>query len=136
MLVNETEIRVRYSETDRMGYVYYGNYSSYFEVARVETLRNIGVNYKSLEDEGVMLPVLEYKIKYYKPAFYDDELVIKAIIEEMPSVRIKFKYQCYNSKKDLLNEAETTLVFVDIKSNKPCEAPQDVLDNLSEHFKD
>jgi len=134
MLVNETKIRVRYSETDRMGYVYYGNYSAYFEVARVETLRNIGISYKSLEDNGVMLPVLEFHIKYFKPAFYDDELTIKTTIREMPGVRIKFEYECFNAENVLLNKAETTLVFVNISSTKPCNPPSDVVELLSKHF--
>ncbi len=136
MLVNETKIRVRYSETDRMGYVYYGNYSSYFEVARVETLRNIGISYRSLEDSGIMLPVLEYRIKYFKPAYYDDELVIKTSIPEIPGVRIKFLYETFNSDGLKLNEAETTLVFVEIKTNKPCQPPQEVLKAMEKHFKD
>lgn len=134
MLVNETKIRVRYSETDRMGYVYYGNYSSYFEVARVEALRNIGISYRSLEDGGIMLPVLEYRIKYFKPAYYDDELIIKTSIPEKPEVRIKFLYETFNSEGLKLNEAETTLVFVDIKSNKPCQPPASVQEAMGDYF--
>jgi acyl-CoA thioester hydrolase len=73
----KNQIRVRYAETDRMGYVYYGNYAQYFEVARVEMLRGLGISYKTLEDSGIMLPVLDFTIKYIKPAFYDDLLTIK-----------------------------------------------------------
>lgn len=134
MIEKETKIRVRYGETDRMGYVYYGNYASYFEVARVETLRNMGISYKKLEDDGVMLPVLEFKIKYYKPAFYDDELSVQIIIEKMPGVRIHFRYKSYNSDKVLLNEAETTLVFVDIKTGKPRMIPDDLAAIFSSYF--
>ena len=86
-----------------MGYVYYGNYATYFEVARVETLRKLGVSYKELEDGGIMLPVLDFKINYYKPAYYDDELLIKTIVKKMPGVRIHFSYQTFNKNGDLLN---------------------------------
>ena len=92
MYITETTIRVRYSETDKMGYVYYGNYAQYFEVGRVEALRDLKTSYKEMEDTGVMLPVYEFNIKYLKPAFYDDLLVIKTTIREIPTAKIKFDY--------------------------------------------
>ena len=79
----KTKVRVRYAETDKMGYCYYGNYATYFEIARVEALRSLGVSYKSLEDEGVFLPVSEFNIKYLKPAYYDDELTIHVFVKEI-----------------------------------------------------
>ena len=85
MYSTENKIRVRYAETDRMGYVYYGNYAQYFEVARVEMLRNLGISYKSLEDSGVILPVIDFTIKYIKPAFYDDFLTVKITLKQMPN---------------------------------------------------
>ncbi len=135
MIEKDIKVRVRYSETDKMGYVYYGNYASYFEVARVEMLRWMGVNYKDLEDDGVMMPVLEFKIKYYKPAFYDDELWIRIRVHKLPSVRIHFTYETYNSKDVLLNEAETTLVFVDIKTGKPTMIPDDLMECFKKYYK-
>jgi acyl-CoA thioester hydrolase len=78
--INTTEIRVRYGETDQMGYCYYGNYAQYFEVGRVETLRSLGMSYKSLEENGIMLPVLDFSINYNKPALYDDLLTIETTI--------------------------------------------------------
>lgn len=126
MIEKDIKVRVRYSETDKMGYVYYGNYAGYFEVARVELLRSLGISYKNIEDDGVMLPVLDFSIKYYKPAYYDDELSIKVIIKELPKIRIHFSYQTYNDKGILLNEASTTLVFVDIASGKPQMIPDDM----------
>ncbi|MDP4662751.1 MAG: acyl-CoA thioesterase, partial [Salibacteraceae bacterium] len=69
-MIFENKLRVRYAETDRMGYCYYGNFAAYFEVARVEALRSLGISYKKLEDDGIILPVLDYQIKYFKPAFY------------------------------------------------------------------
>ncbi len=134
MYISETKVRVRYAETDRMGYVYYGNYATYYEVGRVEALRQLGLSYKEMEDSGIMLPVLEYSIKYFKPAFYDEELIIKTIIPEIPKARIKFLYECYNSKNILLNKGETTLVFVNTASGRPCSAPVLFLDKIKAFF--
>ncbi len=134
MYVNEIQIRVRYAETDQMGFVYYGNYATYFEVARVEMLRRLGFTYKKLEEEGVLLPVLEFSIEYIRPAYYDDLLIIKTSIKEVPGARIKFSYETMNEKKDLLNIAETTLVFVDKKSGRPRRAPTDLLDAIKKFF--
>ena len=117
------KIRVRYAETDRMGYAYYGNYAAWFEVARVEMLRSMGVHYKQLEDDGVMLPVLEYKIKYFKPAFYDEELSIHISIDRVEGSRLFFSYKTFNEKEEQLNQAETTLVFVDTKTGRPTRIP-------------
>ncbi len=130
MFIHKTKIRVRYAETDQMGYAYYGNYATYFEVARVEALRSLNFSYKQLEKDGVMLPVLEFGIKYFKPGFYDDELTIKTMISELPSARIKFDYETYDSEGVLLNKANTTLVFVSVKTKRPTSAPQYLLDKL------
>ena len=135
MYHSELEIRVRYAETDRMGYVYYGNYSTYFEVARVEALRSLGVSYKPLEVEGIMLPVLEYRIKYFKPAFYDDLLKIETQIDRMPGARVHFFYKTFRENGEQVNEAETTLVFVNVKTGRPVEAPAHVLEKFKEYFK-
>lgn len=133
MLETTIQIRVRYAETDQMGYVYYGNYATYFEVARVETFRKLGCSYRKLEEDGVMMPVLEYKTKYFKPAFYDDLLDIKVMIKEEPGVRIKYDYEVYRGDV-LLNVAETTLVFVSKETGKPCLPPQYFLDAVKENF--
>lgn len=134
MFRSEVQIRVRYSETDRMSYVYYGNYAQYFEVARVEALRSLGVTYKTMEDEGVMLPVLEYHIKYFKPAYYDDLLTINTVIPALPAARIFFEYETFNSSGELLNKASTTLVFVRSATGKPCNVPDDVLEKMKPYF--
>lgn len=116
-----------------MGYAYYGNYAAYFEVARVESLRELGVSYRQLEDDGILLPVSEYSIKFLKPAYYDDELVIKTNIIELPTARIKFSYQTWRGD-DLLNEAKTDLVFVDKTSGKPTRCSEQVLEKLRDYF--
>ena len=134
MLKSETKIRVRYGETDRMGYVYYGNYAQYYEVARVEALRKIGFSYKEIEDKGILLPVLDYTIQYKKPAFYDDELTLVTTIKELPGVRITFHYECFNEQKELLNTGMVTLVFVDKERNKPCMPPDWFMEGVEKYF--
>lgn len=134
MFVSEIKLRVRYGETDRMGYVYYGNYAEYFEVARVEALRELGMNYKNLEDNGIILPVYTFSVKYLKPAFYDDLLTIRSRIPELPQTRLIFEYETYNEKKELLNTAEVVLVFIDKKTNKPIRAPEEFINSISKYF--
>lgn len=134
MFTYKTKLRVRYAETDQMGYVYYGNYATYFEVARVEAMKSLGISYKELEEAGVMMPVLHYATKFYKPALYDDELTIKTIINDLPAVRIHFSFEVYNAEGQQLNDAEATLVFVDIATKKPCQAPQNLLNQLKKYF--
>ena len=134
MYVSETTVRVRYAETDRMGYVYYGNYTQYFEVGRVEALRQLGTSYKEMEESGVMLPVYTCNLKYLKPAYYDDLLVIKTSIKELPKARINFDYEIYNQKNELLNVGSTTLVFISIETMKPCPAPESFMEKIKKFF--
>ena len=134
MYTTEVKLRVRYAETDRMGYVYYGNYATYFEVARVEALRNLGFSYRSLEDEGIILPVLDFSIRYCRPAYYDDELTIRTIVSEIPAARIKFEYEVLNDTGTVITTATTTLVFIDKNTGKPCQAPADILAAFSRYF--
>jgi len=126
-LTNETQIRVRYGETDQMAYVYYGNYAQYFEVARVEWMRKLGISYKELEEQGIMLPVLKLEVNYHKPGKYDDLLTIKTIVKKKPSVRIEFHFEIYNEKEELITTGFTSLVFIDMKRNRPTKAPQIIL---------
>lgn len=134
MYTAETKIRVRYSETDQMGYVYYGNYPAYYEVGRVEALRQLGMSYKSLEDSGIMMPVLESSSKYIKPALYDSLLTIKVIIPDLPGVRIRFIYEIINESDQLIHQGETTLVFVNMETNRPVRAPEGMLELLQPFF--
>ena len=122
--INRTQIRVRYGETDQMGYCYYGNYAQYFEVGRVEALRSLGMSYKALEEQGVMLPVSEFSVKYLSPAYYDDLLTVKTTITEIKGARIYFTYELINEKGTIISKAETTLVFVDKTTMRPCHAPE------------
>lgn len=134
MLRAETKMRVRYGETDRMGYAYYGNYAQYYEVGRVEALRKMGFSYREMEDKGILLPVIEFNVQYKKPAFYDDEITVVTTIREKPGVRITFHYECYNEKKELLNTGLVTLVFIDKASNRPCQPPAWFMEEMAKYF--
>ncbi|PRD47907.1 acyl-CoA thioesterase [Sphingobacterium haloxyli] len=135
MFTHETQLRIRYAETDKMGYVYYGNYAAFYEVARTEMLRSTGISYKELEALGVMLPVTDLVCKYYQPARYDDLITIKTYIKEKPVVRIQFEYEIYNQNGILLNTGYTQLVFVDMAKNKPCRAPQIFQEKMEPYFR-
>ncbi len=126
------QFRVRYGETDQMGFVYYGNYAQYFEMGRTEWLRKLGITYKKMEEDGIMLPVMNLNINYLKPAKYDDLLTLKTILPKLPSAKIEFSYEVYNEEGELLTTAKTTLVFVNMKTNKPTRAPEYVLKKLRE----
>ena len=130
MIKNQTKIRVRYAETDQMGYVYYGNYAQFFEVGRVEWLRSLGVSYKSLEDSGVMLPVINLNVQYIKPAKYDDLLTITTILSKKPQVKIEFDFEITNEKGELLTTGYTSLVFMDMKKNRPIKGPAQLLEDI------
>ena len=134
MYVAETQLRVRYAETDQMGYAYYGNYATYYEVGRVEALRQLGFQYKEMEENGIMMPVTDLKCKFLKPARYDELITIRVIIKALPSVRMYFYYEVLDADGNKLNEGETTLVFVNMSSNRPCKAPEYLLEKLSPYF--
>jgi len=120
---HQIQLRVRYSETDQMGVVYHGNYAPFFEMGRVEWLRNKGISYKSMEESGVMLPVVSLTMNYKKPARYDDLLTITTILKSQTSVKIDFDYEIHNEQQELLTTGTSTLVFVDMKTGRPTLPP-------------
>lgn len=128
MIATTTTIRVRYAETDPMKYVYYGNYATYLEVARVELFRSLGISYDEIEIRGFWLPVSEYRMRYLKPAFYDDELQIKTVVKNLPGVRIEFEYEIYNSAGEKISEAATVLFFMDAATQRPVRCPAFLLE--------
>lgn len=134
MYQSETNVRVRYGETDQMGYVYYGFYAMYYEVARVESLRQLGITYKEIEAMGIIMPVLENHSKYLAPGRYDELLRIVTTIREKPGVRIRFEYDIFNEENKLINQGQTLLAFVDAKSNRPCRPPQAMENVLARFF--
>lgn len=130
MVLNEISFRIRYAETDQMGVVYHGNYAQYLEMGRVEWLRSLGYSYKSMEESGVMLPVISLQVKFKKPAVYDDLITVETRLKKMPSVRIEFDFIIYNESKEVLVEATTVLVFMDMKTKKPIKCPDYLLNKI------
>lgn len=131
----DTHTRVRYGETDQMKYLYYGNYALYYEVGRVELMRSLGVNYKDLEEEyKVMMPVVSLQQRFVRPAFYDDLLLIRTTIRELPDKFITFHCDIFNEKKKLLNGGSVRLCFVDMTTNKTISIPDFLLNKLKPHF--
>ena len=126
MIKGKIKLRVRYSDTDQMGYVYYGRYASFYEVARVELFRNLGFSYKKLEETGVIMPVVDAKIKYRKPSFFEDELKIQTTLISKPNKFIEFEYVVYKDS-EVINEGYTKLVFLDRNSKKPIRCPKNLL---------
>ncbi len=131
--LNQTEVRVRYGETDQMGYCYYGNYAQFCEIGRVEALRSIGMPYSVLEQEGIMLPVTKYEIDFLYPAKYDDLLLIETRLTQMKGPQIFFEYEISCQNK-LVARAFTSLVFVDKSSMKPIRPPQTFLDLIQPYI--
>jgi len=132
MSLNSYSFRVRYAETDQMGVVYHGNYAQYFELGRVEWLRAMGITYKSMEDNGIMLPVISLHINYKKSALYDDLLTIQTKLKSKPMVKIEFDYNLLNESGELLATANTVLAFMDKKTGKPIKCPDYILEKLED----
>ncbi len=127
--------RVRYAETDKMGYLYYGNYPKYFEIGRVETIRSLGFDYKDFEDvHGIMLPVVGLEVKYLEPAYYDDLLTIRSSLQTMPGKMISFHHEILRPDGVIINKATVKLFFVDVQTNKRVSAPTFMVDALKSHF--
>lgn len=134
MFSSKTNIRVRYADTDQMGYVYYGNYAAYFEVGRTESLRHMGFTYKDMEEQGVLMPVINMNVNYLKAAKYDDLLEVETIVAKMPGVRMVFDYKIHNQHGELLCTAQTTLVFISKALHKPVQCPEFLATALASFF--
>ncbi|HBB91572.1 MAG: thioesterase [Bacteroidetes bacterium GWF2_49_14] len=126
--------RIRYGETDQMGYVYYGRYAEFYEIGRTELIRKLGFTYRGLEEQGIMLPVVSMNVRYIRPAGYDDLITIRTTLRKLPTARITFFYEIFNEAGDLLNEAECHLVFTDMQTRKPRRPPADLMAALEPHF--
>ncbi|MDG3582369.1 acyl-CoA thioesterase [Galbibacter pacificus] len=127
---NKINIRVRYSETDKMGVVYHGNYAQYLEMARVEWLRELGVSYRWMEENGVMLPVVSLQLNYRKSARYDDVLTVEARLKNTPSVKIEFDYTIFDESNKIIAEGNTVLAFINAKTFRPMRCPDYILNKL------
>ena len=134
MIVNETQLRVQYYETDQMGVVHHSNYIRYFETGRTEFMRHLGLFYKALEDSGIAMPITNVEVRYFHPAYYDDILFIRSSVKELPKARITFYYEIYNEERKLLASGSTTLAFIDKATGRPRRTPEAMIQALSEHL--
>jgi acyl-CoA thioester hydrolase len=129
---NEIDLRIRYGETDQMGIVYHGNYAQYFEIGRTEWLRNLGITYKQMEEEGIKLPVISLVVNFKKSVGYDDVITVKTALKKMPTASIEFDYEIENEKGEIVTTGNTVLAFIDIIRNRPTRCPQHILDKLQD----
>lgn len=127
---NEIDLRIRYGETDQMGIVYHGNYAQYFEIGRTEWLRNLGITYKQMEEEGIKLPVISLAVNFKKSVCYDDVIKVKTTLKKMPTASIEFDYEIENENGEIVTTGNTVLAFIDIVRNRPTRCPQHILDKL------
>lgn len=134
MITSENEIRIRYDEVDKMGYVYHGNYAKYYHISRTELLRKIGISDKVLENHNILLPVIEMNIKYIKPIFYDEIITIKTLLHDIPSSRMIFHHEVRNHDNEVINQAESMVAFVDINTRKPMRAPQFIINRIKSYI--
>jgi len=133
MIEHEYTFRVMYPDTDKMGTVHHSNYVKYYETARWELFRSIGISYRSVEEAGYLLPVIGLKIKYLKTTFYDEQLTIKTTLKAIEGVLLYFTYKILNEQKILINEGETELAFVNSSDWQLCEAPDFVVDAIEKN---
>jgi acyl-CoA thioester hydrolase len=135
MFSTQTTIRVRYSETDQMNVVYHGNYAQYFEVARAEAIREMGITYKEMEEMGIVMPIVELHTKFLRPAQYDDLLTIKTELRELPKDhRIEFHHEVYNEAGKLLTVGRIVLYFLNAKTMARTNMPDALIQHLQPHF--
>ncbi len=135
MYTHEYQKRVRYGETDQMGYLYYGRYADLYEIGRVEMLRSLGLSYREMEErEKVMLPVASLQMRFVRPAKYDELLTIRTTLRELPTRSITFQVEVFNEQKELLNAGSVRLVFVDMLTNQTVEAPAFLTEKLKDFF--
>jgi acyl-CoA thioester hydrolase len=135
MYCSETLIRVRYGETDRMGYMYYGHYPEYFEVSRTDMIRSLGLSYREIEDLGIIMPVRSLKVDYKFPAHYDDLLIVKSCLKKLPEIKLDIDYEIVNEQHQLICTGNTVLAFVDKKTHRPRRAPDFFIEKVKKYFK-
>jgi acyl-CoA thioester hydrolase len=136
MYTTETQIRVHYALTDQMGMVYHGHYAQFYEIARVEGLRQLGISYKELEGSGILLPVVDIHSRFLRPAKYDDLITVKAFLKELPTHhKMVFHHEIYNEAGELLNTGEVTLCFVDANTMKRCDIPEFLKEKFAAYFR-
>ena len=134
MITHETQIRVLYRDTDKMGVVYHANYIVFYEAARNELFRAVGLPYTMLEAQGIVTPIIEVESKYKAPAYYDDLLTVRATVRELPEARMVVEYEVFNQDGKLLNTGRTVLGYVNMERMRPCRAPKELIDLLRPQF--
>ena len=135
MITHEYQKRVRYGETDQMGYLYYGNYAQYYEIGRVEMLRSVGLTYKYMEEErGILMPVMSMQTRFVRPALYDELMTIRTELRKLPDSTVTFHVEIFNEKRKLVNGGSVKLCFFDRLNNKTIPAPEFLLDKLRPYF--
>lgn len=134
MISYDINIRVLYGDTDKMGVVYYGQYPRYYETGRTELMRHLAISYKALEEKGIIMPVVEMHMEYIRSAFYDDNITVRTTIKEMPKARIRFYYELYNEKMELINKAYTDLSFLNAETYRPVRPPAYLIEKLKAFF--
>ena len=134
MISHDTQIRVLYRDTDKMGVVYHANYIAFYEAARTEMFRAIGLPYTELEAQGIVMPIVEVESKYKAPAFYDQLLTVRATLKELPVVRCSIEYEVYDEQGKLLNTGKTVLGYVNVERQRPCRAPKEFIDELQKYL--
>lgn len=131
MNYTQTQFRIRYSETDGMGYVYHGNYASFYHAARTDFLREKGISEKQMELDGIIMPVISLNQCFVKPVRFDELITIRTYVEKMTQTRLVFRFEIFNDQQQLVNRADSTVVFVDSASRKPLRAPQQLQNKLN-----
>lgn len=131
MKTHTTSFRIRYAETDQMGVVYHGNYAQFFELGRTEWLRETGITYKNMEDNGIMLPVVSLQCNFKKSALYDDVLTVTTKLKKTPTVKIEFDYEINNQNNELICTGNTVLAFLNKETKKPMRCPEYILTKLT-----
>ena len=134
MITYDAEVRVRYGETDKMGFLYHAHYVDYYDVARTEMLRSLGTSNLELENSGIMLPVIEVVSNYKNPAHYDDLLIVRCTLKELPGVKIRFDYEVFRENGERINTGHVVLAFMNAVTYKACRPPEWFLAFLRPHF--
>jgi acyl-CoA thioester hydrolase len=135
MFKHATHLRVRYGETDKMGYLYYGNYAEYYEVGRVEAIRALGLSYKEMEEkDGIWLPVVHLEMRFVRPIYYDELITVQSIIKKMPDNHLTFHVEIFNEQGKLANGGRVRLCFFDAKTKEVVPAPQNLIEKLTPYF--
>ncbi len=136
MIKSETKIRVRYGEVDQMGFLYYGNYALFYEVARAEMIREAGYPYSEMERDGTVMPVVKMNSKFLKPALYDELITVETTMTELLNHPfITFYHKLYNEKQELIHKGEVTLTFYNPLTQKRVPMPERLRVILEAHFK-